>query len=86
MAVAWGASEIIASVVERRGISESVVARVLGAPEQHLRMRPGREIFQSRIRFADGTYLVRVIVDVSSATAEVVTVYRTSKIEKYWEK
>ena len=29
-------------------------------------------------------YLVRVIVDVDRDMPEVVTVYRTSKIEKYW--
>jgi hypothetical protein len=31
-------------------------------------------------------YLVRVIVDDSADPALVVTAYRTSKMEKYWEK
>ena len=30
-------------------------------------------------------YLVRVFVDIDRDPAEVVTVYRTSKIDKYWE-
>jgi hypothetical protein len=30
-------------------------------------------------------YLIRVIVDVDRKPAEVVTVYRTSKISKYWK-
>jgi hypothetical protein len=29
-------------------------------------------------------YLVRVFVDVDRSPAEVVTAYRTSKIDKYW--
>ena len=29
-------------------------------------------------------YLVRVFVDIDRDAAEVVTVYRTSKINKYW--
>jgi hypothetical protein len=32
------------------------------------------------------TYLVRVFVDVDRRPAEVVTVYRTSKMEKYWRR
>lgn len=30
------------------------------------------------------TYLVRVFIDVDRHPAEVVTVYRTTKISKYW--
>jgi hypothetical protein len=29
-------------------------------------------------------YLIRVLVDVDRRPAEVVTVYRTGRIEKYW--
>jgi hypothetical protein len=37
-----------------------------------------------RLEVAGKRYLVRVFVDVDRSPAEVVTVYRTSKIEKYW--
>ena len=49
-------------------------------------LRPGREVRQSRVPFppADTVYLVRVFVDVAAGTETVVTVYRTSKIDKYW--
>ncbi len=47
-------------------------------------MRPGREVLQSRIALQGKTYLVRVFVDVDRKPPEVMTVYRTSKIEKYW--
>ncbi len=43
-----------------------------------------RDVLQSRIAFADGTYLVRVFVDVDRRPAEVVTIYRTSHIARYW--
>ena len=73
--------------MERRGISESEIARVLSAPEQSELVRPGRMVYQSRIEFeAPGKfYLLRVFVDIDRQPAEVVTAYRTSKVEKYWK-
>jgi len=73
--------------MQRRGLSEEMVRAVLAWPEQRLDVRPGRVVFQSRIPVGDParTYLVRVFVDVDRHPAEVVTVYRTSKISKYWE-
>lgn len=70
----------------RRQISESIVAQVLSAPEQSEIDRPGREVFQSKIRMGNSLklYLVRVFVDIDRKPPEVVTVYRTSKISKYW--
>jgi hypothetical protein len=72
----------------RRGLSEEIVLDVARAPEQRLVVRPGRELRQSRVAMpADGTlYLVRVVVDAGLSDETVVTVYRTSKIEKYWSK
>jgi hypothetical protein len=70
----------------RRGISEEVLRQVLAAPEQRLPVQPGREVLQSRIRFEGSFYLVRAFVDTDRDPAEVVTVYRTSKIEKYRRK
>jgi hypothetical protein len=67
----------------RRGISEEVLRRVLESPEQRLSVRPGREVLQAQIRFERDLYLVRVFVDTDRDPAVVVTVYRTSKIEKY---
>jgi hypothetical protein len=70
----------------RRQIAEADVARVLSDPEQTEPVRPGREVYQSRLGFGDPpkTYLLRVFVDVDRQPPEVVTVYRTSKIKKYW--
>lgn len=70
----------------RRQISEAEVAIVLSSPEQIETVRRGREVFQSRLEMdkPPKTYLLRVIVDVDHEPPEVVTAYRTSKIEKYW--
>jgi Domain of unknown function (DUF4258) len=72
----------------RRGLSEEIVLEVARAPEQRLVIRPGRELRQSHVAMpAGGTlYLIRVVVDASPSDETVVTVYRTSKIEKYWSK
>jgi hypothetical protein len=70
--------------IRRRRIEEGVVRRVLAAPEQRHPVRPGRDVLQSRIALDGKTYLLRVFVDIDRHPAEVVTVYRTSRIAKYW--
>jgi len=67
-----------------RQVTEEQVRGVLRAPERVLAVRPGRVVAQSICRFARGReYMVRVFVDADRTPAEVVTVYRTSKIAKY---
>jgi hypothetical protein len=73
-----------ASEMRRRGISETVVAEVLRGPEQRAPIRAGRDVLQSRRAFQGKLYLVRVFVDTDRTPVEVVTVYRTSKMDKYW--
>ena len=70
----------------RRAVSEDTVRFVLEAPEQQEEVRPGRVVLQSRVRLdaPPRIHLIRVFVDVDRSPAEVVTVYRTSKIAKYW--
>lgn len=70
--------------MERRGIAENQVNEVLNAPEQMEEDRPGRCVYQSRLPFGSSNYLLRVFVDVDRFPAEIVTVYRTSQIRKYW--
>jgi hypothetical protein len=70
--------------MQRRGIDEATVRRVLAEPEQRETVRQGRDVLQSRIEVEAKTYLVRIFVDVDRRPAEVVTAYRTSKIDKYW--
>jgi hypothetical protein len=68
----------------RRRISEEVVRAVLAGPEQRHPVRPGRDVLQSRIDIAGKTYLVRAFVDVERSPAEIVTVYVSSQLAKYW--
>ncbi len=70
----------------RRQVTEEDVAKVLAAPEQTETVRKGREIYQSLLQSGEPpkTYLLRVFVDIDRIPPEVVTVYRTSKVAKYW--
>ena len=71
----------------RRGIPLALVQAVMDRPEQRLADRPrtGRWIHQSRLRFEDEKmYLLRVVVAEDEHPPVIITVYRTSKIEKYW--
>jgi len=66
-----------------RQVTQSHVRNVLRTPEQVLDVRAGRVVAQSIRRFGGKDYLLRVFVDVDRRPPEVVTVYRTSKIDKY---
>jgi hypothetical protein len=71
--------------MRRRGISEADVLEVIHNPGQTEEIRQGRIVFQSLMirREPAKTFLLRVFLDVREAGYEVVTVYRTSKVEKY---
>jgi hypothetical protein len=70
----------------RRGISKKEVREIIQNPGQTDEIRPGRVLMQSRIieRDRESEILIRVFADVSEKSIEVVTAYRTSRIEKYW--
>ena len=70
----------------RRQITEADVANVLAAPEQTETVRTGRAVYQSRLEIGvpPKAYLLRVLVDTIRDPPDVVTAYRTSKVEKYW--
>jgi hypothetical protein len=70
----------------RRDISLAVAEAVARSPEQRWLVRPGRELRQSRIvdPASGKLQLLRVFVDVRNGGEVIVTLYRTSKIRKYW--
>ncbi len=68
----------------RRGIPASAVEAVLAAPEQKVPEHGSVMRYQSRVTINNKPYLLRVMVDDTRQPAVVVTVYRTSKISKYW--
>jgi hypothetical protein len=73
------------SEMERRQILKSWLDRLLDAPEQRIQQSDDTEVLQSRFATEDGKiYLLRAVVTTGKDPAVVITVYRTSKIDKYW--
>ena len=70
----------------RREITHEDVRIVLANPEQMEMVREGRTVYQAKLEMGEPpkTYLLRVFMDIDRKPPHVVTVYRTSKIEKYW--
>ena len=70
----------------RREISQEDVRTVLADPEQMEMVREGRAVYQAKLDIGEAPkiYVLRVFVDIDRKPPYVVTVYRTSKIEKYW--
>ena len=72
--------------MERRGIPLPWVEAVLENPDQIKSERGALKAYQSKRDIGGKMYLVRVIVDDGANPALVVIVYRTTEIEKYWNK
>ena len=72
--------------MQRRGITEDDVAAVLETPKQSEEIYPGRCVYQSILTLGvpPKIFLLRVFVDMDSKPPEVVTAYRTTKVQKYW--
>ncbi len=68
----------------RRQIPLAWIEATMRAPEQVVPGIDFRKIYQSRIVAEGKTYLVRLVVEDGRQPPVIVTVYRTSKIEKYW--
>jgi hypothetical protein len=62
-----------------RGVEEAAVREVLKMPLDVIPVRSGRVVAQAMVT----GYLLRVFVDIDRDPPEVVTAYRTSKVEKY---
>ena len=72
--------------IARRNISREEVETVLAKPEQMEMVREGRAVYQAKYDAGNPlkTFVLRVFVDVDRKPPYIVTVYRTSRIEKYW--
>ena len=59
---------------------------MLAKPEQTEMIREGRAVYQARVKYGAHSkeYILRVFVDIEDDPPSIVTVYRTSNIEKYW--
>ncbi len=67
-----------------RGVSEDDVRDIVNNPEQIVPEKQGRVCYQSRKDYYGETFLLRVILDTSTAPAAVITVYLTTNFAKYW--
>lgn len=71
----------------QRGIKGEYVAAVMLEPDQIVLERDNLVAYQSLVRFECGRqFLLRVIVNPLCDPVLIVTVYRTSKINKYWRR
>jgi hypothetical protein len=71
--------------IVRRRIPRHSVDDVLNSPQQVVDTPDGKKAYQSQLDFGSGKlFLLRVIVAFDVDPPLVVTLYRTSKINKYW--
>ncbi|WP_020604488.1 DUF4258 domain-containing protein [Spirosoma spitsbergense] len=72
---------------KERGISSKTIDQVIISPDQIIEEEEtGQKIYQSIIAFPENkTYLVRVFVNNNKEPSIIKSVYRTSKIDKYYE-
>ena len=71
--------------MERRSITEEIVRQVVAAAEQRVPVSERRVVLHSRVVMGSPPkmYLARVVIDIDRNPADVVTVYRTTKLDKY---
>lgn len=70
----------------RRGITEESIISVINNPQQKLPSKKGRVILQNKY-FDKATNKEMLLKVIGTETAEgftVITVYKTSRISKYW--
>ena len=69
-----------------RGIAEEMVMGIIASPQQTVTQGEEKMIYQSVKYFEedDRNFLVRVFVNIIKQPNLVITVYRTTKIAKYW--
>ena len=71
--------------MSRRKIPCLLLRKLMEEPEQVVATYDGRNVYQSKMHFDENrTYLLRAIVDDRTEPPTVVTIYRTSRIKKYW--
>jgi hypothetical protein len=83
--VNYDLSDHVRGEIARRRIPLAVVKSVLENPQQKVPEHGNVICYQSKIDINRKPCLVRVMVNEAATPAKVVTVYRTSKIRKYWK-
>ena len=78
-------SDHVREEIVRRRIPLTVVESVLRRPQQKVPEHGDVVCYQSKIDINQKEYLARVMVNEAVRPVKVVTVYRTSRIRKYWK-
>ena len=68
----------------RRRISKEWIKETITFPAQMVEGYGGRKVAQKRYFVRDKEYLLRVVYEEKEEAYEVITVYLTSQIERYW--
>ncbi len=73
--------------MEERGISEDMVNEIMENPDQTIAEDEDKLIYQSIREFnsEQKSYLVRIFINILKIPWLIITVYKTSKIKKYWK-
>jgi hypothetical protein len=72
--------------MKRRGLPKKLVLQTLANPDQIVPGYNDKSILQRVFKLSKGkSYLIRAVVDTKALPQMVITVYKTSKITKYWE-
>lgn len=72
------------SEIRRRALPVEDSLTGIGRAGPGVSVRPGRVVLHRKYHSEAREYLLRVFVDVDLQPPVVVTLYRTSKIQKYW--
>lgn len=71
--------------IAKRGIREDIVMKVLSNPDQIIKLR-SKHIYQALIITETAEkFLIRVFVNCEVIPNIIITAYKTSKIDKYYE-
>jgi flagellar biosynthesis/type III secretory pathway ATPase len=70
--------------MRRRKIAPDSLDQVMRAPDQIVPAANGRQVYQRHEQGDGKRYLLRAVVQRAESDSVVITVYRTSKIDKYW--
>lgn len=68
-----------------RNISRKVMEEILTSPQQTIDQESGMKVLQSRVVEHGTEFLVRVVVAFDTDPPTVVTLYKTTKIGRYWQ-
>ena len=74
--------------MRQRLLDESLVKGVVDKSDQSFDIGKGRTLYQSRYfdELEGKEMLLRIVAEVSPELIKVVTVYKTSKVDKYWRR